>query len=352
MGVYNMHYMEFFKSIEENRFADIYLFYGEEEYVKEEALSQLVDALLDSQFKDLNYQTIDGSEAGVDEIINACETLPFMAERRLVIVKDNMFLTNKRQGGNNYGDIESEKKLSEYIENIPSTTNLIFYMRDGIGSRGILYRKLEKIGCVVNFCKLKDKEVRQWITKELAAHGKTITRAALDEFVGLAGTNLDDIDNEISKLVAFAHDEDVITQEHVLNTIIPALEHSIFQLVEAIGNKHIDSALKILDEMLDRGETFYSILPMIGRQIRLIYLCKSYSQRRYSKSQIAATLKIHPYGVEKYISQGQNFSEEELEKAFSDCLKLDHSIKQGKIDGKLGLEMLILSMCVMQKSFL
>ena len=347
-----MHYMEFFKSIQRKELTGIYLFYGEEEYVKEEALSQLADALLDPQFRDLNYQTIDGSEVGVDEIINACETVPFMAERRLVVVKDSIYLTNKRQNGNNHGNVDEQKRLKEYIEDIPSSTNLVFYVRNGIGSRGALYRKVKKIGCVVNFSKLKDGEAKQWITKELATHGKTITRPALEEFIGLIGTNLDDIDNELSKLVAFAHDDDVITQEHVLSIIIPSLEHSIFQLVEAIGNKSTGSALRLLDEMLDKGEAFYSIIPMIGRQIRLIYMCKSYSQRGYSRSQIASMLKIHPYGVGKYISQGQNFTEEELRQAFTDCLKLDHSIKQGKTDGRLGLEMLILSMCTVQKSFL
>ena len=112
--MYNMHYMEFFKSIQRKELTGIYLFYGEEEYVKEEALSQLADALLDPQFRDLNYQTIDGSEVGVDEIINACETVPFMAERRLVVVKDSIYLTNKRQNGNNHGNVDEQKRLKVY----------------------------------------------------------------------------------------------------------------------------------------------------------------------------------------------------------------------------------------------
>lgn len=289
---------------------------------------------------------MDGSEVRVDEIINACETLPFMADRRLVVVKDSVFLTNKRQGGDNYS-AEDEKRLGKYIEDIPPTTHLIFYVRNGIGSRGVLYRALKKVGYVVDFSRLKETDIKRWVIKELGGCGKTITRPALEQFVYLAGTNLDDVENELSKLIAFAHEYDVITEEHVSSTTTPTLEYSIFQLVEAIGNKNVDAALMLLDEMLDRGEAFYSIIPMVGRQIRLILLCKSHSQMGYSRNQIASTLKIHPYGVGKYISQSQNFTETELEAALSDCLKLDHSIKQGKMDGRLGLEMLIFSMCTL-----
>ena len=94
--------------------------------------------------------------------------------------------------------------------------------------------------------------------------------------------------------------------------------------------------MRLLDEMLDKGEAFYSIIPMIGRQIRLIYMCKSYSQEGYSRSQIASMLKIHPYGVGKYISQGQNFTEEELRQAFTDCLKMYYFYKARQNRWKIG----------------
>lgn len=347
-----MNYMNIFKDIEAKRFKSIYLFYGEEEYVKQQALNQLVDALIDPQFRDLNYQVMDGSEVGVDEIINACETLPFMSDRRLIVVKDSVFLTNRRNGSDNQNSVEDGKRLGEYIKDIPPTTYVIFYVRNGIGSKSGLYKSIKKIGSVVEFSRLEDIDVKRWVVREIGIHSKTITKPAIEQFVYLVGTNLEDVENELSKLMAFVHDCDVITEEHVQKIATPTLEHSIFQLVEAIGNRDVDTALILLDEMLDKGEAFYSIIPMIGRQIRLILLCKSYSEKGYLRNQIASTLKIHPYGVGKYISQGQNFTKEELEAAFLDCLKLDYSIKQGKIDGRLGLEMLILSMCEMQKSFL
>lgn len=338
-----MSYMDIFKDIKAHKFSNVYLFSGEEEYVKQEALDQLVDAIVEPTFKDMNYQTIDGSEVRADEIINACETLPFMADRRIVIVRDSMYLT-RRRGGESYS-AEEEKRMRDYIKDISPTSHLVFYVRGSVDKRGALYKAIKKHGCAVEFNRLKDYDIKRWVKKELSKHGKTITSAALDQFVYLAGVNLDDVENELSKLVAFAYESDIITEEDVLSTITPTLEYSIFQLVEAIGNKNVDTALMLLDEMLDRGEVFYSILPMIGRQIRLILLCGAHNKKGYSRNQIAKTLKIHPYGVGKYISQGRNFTEEELTSALSDCLKLDHSIKQGKIDGRLGLEMLIISMC-------
>ena len=92
-----------------------------------------MDALIDPQFRDLNYQVMDGSEVGVDEIINACETLPFMSDRRLIVVKDSVFLTNRRNGSDNQNSVEDGKRLGEYIKDIPPTTYVIFYVRNGIG---------------------------------------------------------------------------------------------------------------------------------------------------------------------------------------------------------------------------
>lgn len=339
-----MSYMEIFKDIKKNKFSSVYLFSGEEEYVKQEALEQLIDAIVAPTFRDMNHQTMDGSEVKVDEIINACETLPFMADRRVVIVRDSVFFTKKKNGGDSYS-AQDEKRMKEYIGNIPKTSHLVFYVRNGIDKRSALYRAIKKHGCAVDFSRLKDHDIKRWVTRELSVQGKTITSAALEQFVHLTGGNLEDVKNELSKLIAFTYESDTITEEDVLSTITPTLEYSIFQLVEAIGNKNADNALKLLYEMLDRGEVFYSILPMIGRQIRLILMCKHYNIKGYTNSQIAKTLKIHPYGVGKYISQGRNFTEAELTAALSDCLQLDHSIKQGKIDGRLGLEMLIISMC-------
>lgn len=346
-----MSYMEIFKDIKENRFDNIYLFSGEEEYVKQEALEQLIAAIVSPTFKDMNYQNMDGTEVRVDEIINACETLPFMADRRLVLVRDSVFFTKKKTNRESYS-AEDEKRLKGYIENIPKTSHLVFYVRNDVDKRTSLYRAIKKQGSAVDFARLKDHEIKRWVVRELGVQGKNITNGALDTFVQLTGGSLEDVKNELLKLIAFAYEKETITEEDVMSTITPTLEYSIFQLVEAIGNRDTETALKLLYDMLDRGEVFYSILPMIGRQIRLILLCKFHNQKGYTNSQIAKTLKIHPYGVGKYISQGRNFTESELTKALGDCLELDHSIKQGGIEDRLGLEMLIISMCTLKKSFL
>lgn len=344
-----MSYTKIFDDIRKKVFYNVYILSGQEEYVKKEATEKLIDALVSTEFKDMNYQSLDGSEVGIDRIINACETLPFMAERRVIVVKDSILFTKAKTGENSNSSYDI-KRMVEYIKDIPKTSHLIFYLRDSVDKRLSLYRAIKKYGSVIDFNSLDEYDLKRWIRKELKLEGKTITEPALEEFIGLSGKGLGHIKNEIEKLVSFANNTDVIEDDHILAIAIPTLEHSIFQLVEAIGNKATSVALEVLHEMLDRGEVFYSILPMIGRQIRLILFCKVYNKKGYTNSQIAKTLKIHPYGVGKYIAQGRNFTEAELKRALSDCLTLDYSIKQGKMDARVGLEMLIMSMCTLKKA--
>src|SRR5690554_1886490 len=93
-----MDYRKLFKEISAGNWQGVYLFFGEEEYIKNQALEQAIKALVDPSFKDLNYVQLDGGQIDLDTIINACETLPFMAERRVVVLKDLSLLNGKAEG--------------------------------------------------------------------------------------------------------------------------------------------------------------------------------------------------------------------------------------------------------------
>src|SRR5690554_6564234 len=98
-----MDYRKLFREINQGQWQGVYLFFGEEQYIKQQALDQAIDALLDPSFKELNYDQIEGANVDLDTIINACETLPFMSERRLVVLKDLSVF-----GGKSDGDIDED----------------------------------------------------------------------------------------------------------------------------------------------------------------------------------------------------------------------------------------------------
>jgi len=332
-------YREIFDDIKNKQLDKLYLFHGQENYVKEQALNQLVQMLVPSELKHLNYQALDGATVSADDIINACETLPFMSDRRLVVVKD---LSPLLQGGRTTLD---EDKLKNYLPRIPDTTCLVFYCEGQINRRKALFTTVSQIGIVIEFELLKPEEISTWVRSVLKRHGKHMDLAALQHYINIAGNRLEDIYNDLLKLIAYTGDKDTITSDDINKVVAPAAEYTVFQLVEAIGTMKVDQALTFLDKLLSEGENVFSLLAMIARQVRIIFQCKGYTQKGLSGKEIAQKLGIHPYVAKKCLEQSRYFTLEQLRMGLDECLKADYNIKSGKMQQRLGIEMLIINMC-------
>lgn len=334
-----MDYRQVFQDIESGQWSGAYLFYGEEEYIKEQALSKLIDALIPKDFRDLNYEMIDGSQVELDNIINACETLPFMSQKRLVVVKDFYLIEGKK------GTQEQEEQILNYIKNINEATCLIFYCYGDIDKRKSIYKYIKKTGKVYEFNHLKCDELTQWVSQTLRKNGKKMSQQCINYFVERVGNNLENISNELSKLIAYTGDNDTIDVNAVNQVVTPSLEQSIFKLVDAIGEKRSGAALVLLKELLYGGQAVPPILAMVARQFRLIMQCKGYHEKGYSINAIADKLGQHGFVVKKCLAQGRNFTMNQLKAGLSLCLELDYGMKSGKIQDVTGLEMLIIKMC-------
>ncbi len=335
-----MDYRKLFKEISAGNWQGVYLFFGEEEYIKNQALEQAIKALVDPSFKDLNYVQLDGGQIDLDTIINACETLPFMAERRVVVLKDLSLLNGKAEG-----DIDEDGFL-KYVKTMSSTTCLILYCRGSVDKRKKIYKHINKNGRAIEFEHLTDRELHTWINQTVEKQGKKISYNAIVQLVNRTGNNLEDISNELNKLVAFAGQHINIDIEAVDQVVTPNLEQSIFQLVDAIGEKNGDLALTVLNNLLfEGGQAVQPILAMIARQFRLILQCKGHYERGYNPNSIASKLKQRPFVVRKCLAQGRNFTMEQLKKGLEMCLQVDYDIKTGKILDTMGLELIIVKMC-------
>jgi len=334
-------YMEIFEDIKKGKIDRLYLFYGEEGYVKEQALLQLSQALIAPELKALNYQVLEGEAVSSDDIINACETLPFMSDRRLVVVKD---LPALLQGQGRRSNID-EDKLKSYLANIPPSTCLVFHCTGEVNKRKGLFTAIGKIGKAVEFELLKPNEIVTWVRSTLKRHGKQMEPSALKYYVSIAGNKLEDIYNDLQKLAVYIGDRDVITRADIDKVVTPAAEYTVFQLVEAIGMRKADQALVLLHQLLGEGQNILALLALIARQVRIVFQCKGLAEKGFSAGEIAEKLGIHPYAVKKGLQQGRYFSAEQLKAALTECLKVDYGIKSGRIQQRLGIEMLIIDMC-------
>lgn len=335
-----MDYRELFREIGKGDWQGVYLFFGEEEYVKQQALDHAIESLVDPSFRDLNYAQLDGSEMDLDTIINACETLPFMADKRLVVLKDLSILNGK-----NNGNIDEDKFL-EYIKTMSNTTCLILYCRDSLDKRKKIYRQIKKTGKAKEFKHLVGRELHTWIKQTVEKQDKKISYNAISHLIDRAGNNLEDVSNELNKLVSYMGQNKEIDIKTIDRVVVPTLEQSIFQLVDAIGEKKGNSALKILGNLIyEGGQAIQPILAMIARQFRLILQCKGFYEQGYTADAIATKLKQRSFVVRKCLSQGRNFTIDQLKNGLKLCLEVDYNIKIGKIQDTMGLELIIIKMC-------
>lgn len=337
-----MEYMELFDVIRTGRLGSLYLLHGPEEFTKEQALSQLTEQLVPQQFKDLNYQMINGTETNAGAIIAACETLPFLSDRRLIVVKNYNGLGGKKDG--------DEEMLKKYLDRVPDSTCLVFYHRGDADKARIIYKAIKKHGEAVEFVRLKNPELIRWTTKTFKKYNKEISREDMNYFLIQVGNSLEDIHNEIQKLSSYAGSSPRITREAIDKLITPSPEFTVFQLIDAVSARQKGKALQLLEALLDSGQSVFGIVSLIARQMKTMLLCKDYTGKGVSLKTAQDALKaepygLHPYAVKKGIDQSQNFSMEQLRDYLNKCLELDYGIKSGKIKERLGIEILVIKMC-------
>ena len=325
-----MNYKDIINDIKNRNIKNTYLFYGKEYYLIENAIKEIKLTLNDGMI-DFNLDVIDGRETTLDQLISSIETLPFMDDRKIVILKDFELLKGKKK---NFSD-EDEKYFTEYIENIPQTTTLVFIVYGDVDKRKSLVKKISKNGIVFNCDKLSDMDLFKWVKKKFDNKNVLIDNAQIMYFINQEGyldksseKTLSDLENEII---------DQLSQKKV--------ENDIFKLIDYIGQKNSSDAMKILNDMLYEGESVFGIFSMIARQFKVIMQVRQLQIQGHTSKSIAERLKLHPFVVGKALKQTKNFSDEVIIDILNSILESDFKIKNGLVRDTLSIEMLISKYC-------
>lgn len=339
-----MSYESLLNDIKNNNLKKVYLCYGNEEYLMDWIVKELKKKFIDEAFETLNYVHCDGKEVSVDYIINACETLPFMSDKKIVIVEDSPLLSSGKGGS-----ATEEDELKDYLDNLSDTTCLTFIIKENkVDKRKKLVKSIKKQGSIVELNKITSKELNGWVEKTFRKNKKKILKNDIFYFIQSIGylesnneKNLYDLENEITKLCSYVGDRDQVTKEDIEKCISKTLQNNIFKLLDGVGKKKPNIALSNLNEMILDNEPIQKITFMIIRQFRLLFMAKLFCEKGYGPRDITKKLGIHPYAAQQVIEQGKNFSSEELENIIKKCLTIDYNVKNGKIDNKLAIESLI-----------
>lgn len=319
-------------NIKENNFKRCYLFYGNEVYLKNLYEKKVKETLIDENFGIANFNIFEDKNVEVDKIIEYSQTLPFMAEKRLIISKNSGLFQNGRKN--------DSEKMALYISKIPESTVLLF-IEDEIDKRGKLYKAILKEGHCIEFKHPKENDIIKWIVKKFKDNNINIENSSAVYLIRTTGGNMENISSEISKLIAFVGERGKIDKNVIDYVCVKSFETRIFDLVDAVGNMNTKIALNIYKNLILMKESPIMILSMIVRQFRIIYQCKLLLNEMKDQNLIAQKIGQREFVVRECIKQSKNFSEDILKYALSSCLDTDVAIKTGRINGELALELLI-----------
>ncbi|MGI6704475.1 MAG: DNA polymerase III subunit delta [Clostridia bacterium] len=336
-----------FNDLKRGEVGNLYIFYGPEDFLIREAVGRIKEMLIPASKEQLNFTVMDGSTAAADSIINTCETLPFMNERRLVIVNNAVFTTSGRKGFSK----EDIEKLQSCFESLPGYTCLVITTKTSPDMRTKVMKTAKSVGNVVEFGRLKPHILEKWVAKRFAGSGKKISPAVLKRFIALTGyldrdsdKTLEGIANEIEKVVEYCEGRDIITKEDIEALAPENLDTNIFKLVDSIGGRDISRAVGLLEDIRRSGEPPVRVLFMVARQFRLLLQASYMKGMGYSGRAVASKLQLPPFVADSLMRQTANFTREDLKKALKECGEVDIRIKSGRIEPWLALELLIASL--------
>lgn len=329
----------------------LYLFYGQEEYLKRNYAQQIEKAILTEDFKLLNKVVLEG-KVSPSAIIDNCETAPVFSERKLVIVKNSgLFKGGKKsedagkKGGDSKKTGEGKKagrsdEFSDMLASMPKHACLVF-IEPEIDKRIKFVELIDQYGLIVEFNFKKPDELAEWVVKRLKELGHEADSSVAALIVEYGETGMDDLYNEIKKLCAYAGDRIRLTAADVSRVCTKSVKSKVFDLTDAIAAGHCAKALALLNDMEALKEPMPKVMFMIARQFRQLMQVKMLVRDGATQGEIAAHFKVPPFIAGKLVSQAKSFTAEKLEKAISTGLELDLAIKTGRLEDKAAVELMI-----------
>jgi DNA polymerase-3 subunit delta len=325
-----------------------YLFHGEDEFSRSETLADFKKKMGDSGLVELNTIVFDGNKVTVGELQHACDSIPFMAERRLVIVEGLLTRLASRGKKGKLANRQKEylEELTQYLSRLPETTRLVFVEDKSIGKSNPVHRLAlaDERGHVKEFKPPQRRELNRWIEQRVKKKGGQINAPAVDTLATFVGNDLRLLDQEIEKLVVYVDGARPISEGNVRLLVSYVQEANIFEMVDALGQRNGQRAARLLHQLLDAGEHPLALLGMIVRQFRIMIQVKELSGQGLSQQDMATRLKLHPFVVKKTTRQAMNFSMEQLETVYRRLLETDVAIKTGKMNEVLALDMLVVGL--------
>ncbi len=334
----------------------LYILSGQDDFSLVQSLEEIKRSVGDQTILATNTTTLDGQQVTLAQLRIVCETVPFLAERRLVIIKgllerfEPRGRPSRRKKTTLANQQDDFKSLSAYIGKIPDSTILVL-IESRITNNNPLFRELADKAVVKSFPLLRDTELRQWIQRHVVEEGGSISSQAVDLLTKLVGSNLWIMASEINKLILFTLGRR-IDEEDVKTVVSHTQQTNVFAMVDAIVEFKVELAEQLLQQLLQSGAPPAYLLVMLSRQVRMIVIARELSKQGKPKIEIQNKLGLHSeFAVRKTLEQASRYSLPRLKGMYHQLLETDLSIKTGKYNTELALSILVAELCQRGKTY-
>ncbi len=304
------------------RLAPVYLFYGEESLLLEEAVRQVIDAAVPEDARAFNLEFLSGADTDIRDILARSSAFPMTAPRRAVVVRDV----------DRFGD-KALDLLVHYLEH-PSPTTVLLLTGTKPDLRRKAFAMLKKGGQAYSFEELREHQLPDWIDRRVRNRGGTIDGATARLLATYVGSSLRDIDNELDKLFLYIGGRTAITEDDVAAVVGISREHNVFELQNAIGRRDAPRAVEILERMLEANEPVPLIISSLVNYFAKLWLVSDQIRRGTKPADVASLARIPPFFLKEYLQALERYSQEEIEGSFHRLALVDQQFKTSGADVK------------------
>ena len=328
------------KQIKDGNLSPLYIFYGEEDYLREMYVKRLTDCIPDGGFPEFNHIKIEGADVPFSEYDDAWESFPMMTDRKLIHIKNSGIFSSKRAKTGEASTEDKKEFWTEKFRRIADDTVVVFE-ETSVDKRSALYKAAAKAGEVIEFDYLGEADLVTWVIKQCLNAKKKISKENAYYIITLCDRGLNSISRELDKLLDYCGEE--IYKSDIDRVVSKSLQVVVFELTDAIMAGNTKKAMAVLSDMKTGKESAFTLLYlMLSTLEKMLHARLMYGAPR---SEIAAALGTAPFIAGKYIDGAEGFSEEALSNMVRRVAEIDLAIKEGQTDEWTALEQYVME-CV------
>ncbi|MCI9100766.1 MAG: DNA polymerase III subunit delta [Lachnospiraceae bacterium] len=316
------------REIQTGDFRQVYLLYGEERFLVQQYKHRLVEAL-NPDGDTMNMASYEGKQIDIGQMLQLADTLPFLSQKRILLVENSGFFKNKCDA------------LADYLKQVPEYLYMVF-VEEQVDKRSRVYKGLGKIGRAVEFSVQNEKTLMQWVLKMLSDEGKKITKKDMELFLSKVGTDMGNIYQETQKLLAYTIGRNVVAAKDIEAVCVTQLTNKIFDMVRAVADRNQKKALELYEDLLALKEPPMRILFLLARQFRHLMQTKEMLAEGKGQQEIGRTLGVPGFAAKNYINCARGYDLKILRDAVEDFTCAEEDVKNGRLGDTLSVELLII----------